>query len=230
MLSRLTLPRLDPRASAATLLAPLGDAVLPITGTTTITSITAGGRGQLLLLEFASAACQVTDGSNLKLKNNYISAADGTLLLECDGTNWIEVSRNPLNLESADFPAGLWSTVNPTAVTQSVNVTFTVTTARKFLLGKKVEYICQLTLTSAGTAGSLIVVTTPFSMNANGGQPLGQFRIDRAAGPTHTGIVTVNSAGVINFMVPTLLFLGSNPNFATANGDVLWFSLSGETT
>ena len=104
LLPRLNFPRLDPRASAATLSAPLGDAILPISGTTTITAITKGGRGQILILEFLSAACQVTNGgsgSGLQLNGNYLSSSGvkGTLTLECDDAGkWIEVARTPLGL------------------------------------------------------------------------------------------------------------------------------------
>lgn len=83
-------------ASAATVTLPAGGlVVVPITGTTTITSITAAAAGTVAVLEFASAACQVTNGSNLKLVGNYTSVVLGTLTLQCDGTNWIEVARRP---------------------------------------------------------------------------------------------------------------------------------------
>jgi hypothetical protein len=36
----------------------------------------------------------VTDGSNLKLAGNFTTAADSTLELVCDGTNWIELGRS----------------------------------------------------------------------------------------------------------------------------------------
>jgi hypothetical protein len=80
-------------ASAASLTLPTNGPIIPITGTTTITSITAQAAGKVVTLEFASAGCQVTNGSNLKLKGNYYSRVLGTLTLESDGTNWIEVSR-----------------------------------------------------------------------------------------------------------------------------------------
>jgi hypothetical protein len=41
-----------------------------------------------------SGACSVTDGGNLKLRGSFTSAADDTLTLWCDGTNWYEISRS----------------------------------------------------------------------------------------------------------------------------------------
>jgi hypothetical protein len=72
-----------------------------VTGTTTITAITTdtNNNGRTIVLEFASAACQVTDnGTTLDLSENYISTAGGTLTLICDGTNWHEVCRSTLLL------------------------------------------------------------------------------------------------------------------------------------
>lgn len=64
-----------------------------VTGSTTITTIPAGAIGQILILKFG-AACQVTDGSNLKLAGNFAGGVNATLALICDGTNWHEISRS----------------------------------------------------------------------------------------------------------------------------------------
>jgi hypothetical protein len=89
----LTLNYVNSVASAATISLPgFEHAGFIITGTTTITSITAQA-GRLVTLKF-SGICSVTDGSNLKLRGNFTSAADDTLTLWCDGTNWYEISRS----------------------------------------------------------------------------------------------------------------------------------------
>lgn len=81
-------------ASASTIAIPLGQRVAVITGTTTITSITATGHsGNSVTLIFASTA-GLTDGSNLKLNGNFTGTADDTVTLACDGTNWYECSRS----------------------------------------------------------------------------------------------------------------------------------------
>lgn len=66
-----------------------------ITGTTGITSITAKPAGTVVWLQF-DGALTVTDGSNLKLNGNLTTAAETTLQLVSDGTNWYEVSRSPI--------------------------------------------------------------------------------------------------------------------------------------
>lgn len=82
-------------ASAATTILPTGFDVLPVTGTTGITSISASGadKGRRVTLVFESALT-VTDGSNLKLAGDFTTTADDTLTLVCDGTNWFEVCRS----------------------------------------------------------------------------------------------------------------------------------------
>lgn len=64
-----------------------------ITGTTTINNITAKQAGTVVVLYFAASTTLSTSG-NLKLSDTYVSAADSTITLACDGTNWYEVSRS----------------------------------------------------------------------------------------------------------------------------------------
>lgn len=78
-------------ASAATVTLPPGE-IVGVSGTTGITSITAGYVGRQVILRFSNIVT-VTSGSNLILNGNYTSAANGTLKLFCDGVNWYEVAR-----------------------------------------------------------------------------------------------------------------------------------------
>lgn len=64
-----------------------------ISGSTTITSLTATYAGHRVTLYFTSTA-QVTDGSNLKLAGDFTGSGARTLSLICDGTNWVETSRS----------------------------------------------------------------------------------------------------------------------------------------
>lgn len=64
-----------------------------ITGTTSITSIVATGfSGRTITFKF-NGILTVTNGSNLKLASNFVTASGSTLTLNCDGTTWYEVSR-----------------------------------------------------------------------------------------------------------------------------------------
>ena len=67
-----------------------------VTGTTgiaTVNTCSAQFAGRRVTLMF-SGALTVTDGSNLKLAGNFVTTADDTLTLACDGTNWVEVGRS----------------------------------------------------------------------------------------------------------------------------------------
>ncbi len=80
-------------ASAATITVPPGCEFLTVTGTTNITSITAGYTGQRVIL-FFTGILTVTDGSNLGLNGNFVTTANDTLTLVSDGTNWFETARS----------------------------------------------------------------------------------------------------------------------------------------
>ena len=89
--------------------------LVPVTGTTTITSINTAPAGSVVVLEFASANCAVTNAGTLKLSAAYTSTASSTLTLYSDGTNWLEIGRSvapatqPAGVQNAlvngDFPA-----------------------------------------------------------------------------------------------------------------------------
>lgn len=79
-------------ASATTTTLPDGADVINITGTTTITSVTASYAGRQVTLVF-SGILTFTDGSNLKLAGNLVTTADDSITLVSDGTNWVEVAR-----------------------------------------------------------------------------------------------------------------------------------------
>jgi hypothetical protein len=82
-------------ASAATLTLPAGE-VVTVTGSTTITSITASWAGRRVTLIWGTGATfDVTDGSNLKLSASITTFDAGdTLTLVCDGTDWFEAGRS----------------------------------------------------------------------------------------------------------------------------------------
>lgn len=80
-------------ASVAALTIPGTATAVTVTGTTNITSITASAAGRIVVLIFADVLT-VTDGSNLKLNGNFVTTADDTITLICDGTNWVEMTRS----------------------------------------------------------------------------------------------------------------------------------------
>lgn len=64
-----------------------------ITGTTSITSITAKTAGTFVILQF-DGVLTFTDGGNLKLNGNFTTSADDIIGLISDGTNWYECFRS----------------------------------------------------------------------------------------------------------------------------------------
>lgn len=80
-------------ASAAAIV-PTGN-LFHVTGTTTITSITATliEAGTIITIIF-DGILTFTDGSNLKLAGNFVTSADDTITLRWDGTNWYELCRS----------------------------------------------------------------------------------------------------------------------------------------
>lgn len=83
-------------ASAATITLPEGGETFFITGTTSITSITAGRRGRKVTLVF-SGVLTLTDGGNLLLASNFVTTSNDAIDLVCDGTNWIQTGPGSVN-------------------------------------------------------------------------------------------------------------------------------------
>jgi hypothetical protein len=85
-------------ASAAGINLPYGAEVVKVTGTTTVTTLTAGmvHAGRRVTLVFAAGATfDITDGSNLKMAGSATTLdADDTITFVCDGTNWHETGRS----------------------------------------------------------------------------------------------------------------------------------------
>lgn len=83
----------DVVASAATVTLPEGGEYFVISGTTSITSITASWRGRRVTLQFAGVLT-LTKGSNLALASNFVTSSADTITLVCDGITWLEVARS----------------------------------------------------------------------------------------------------------------------------------------
>jgi hypothetical protein len=72
---------------------PNGERVVKVTGTTTITTITAQAPGTVVTLIF-TGALTLTDGSNLKLAGDFVTTPGRHDHVGSDGTNWIEANRS----------------------------------------------------------------------------------------------------------------------------------------
>lgn len=83
----------DTIASAATLTLTHNHNFYKITGTTNITTLTAGLEGRIVVLHF-NGILTFTDGNNIKIAGDFVTTADDTITLVSDGTNWYEISRS----------------------------------------------------------------------------------------------------------------------------------------
>lgn len=80
-------------ASATTITLPVGGDYFYITGTTNITSITGSWTERRVTLQFDDVLT-VTDGGNLNMAGNFVTAWKATISYIFDGTNWVETSRS----------------------------------------------------------------------------------------------------------------------------------------
>jgi len=90
-------PVLSVVASAATLALPTALNVVSVSGTTNITYITPNGHSGKSITLFFQGALTVVRGSNIILNSSlgdFVTTANDTLTLVCDGTTWWEVSRS----------------------------------------------------------------------------------------------------------------------------------------
>lgn len=102
--------KLGANVASTAAIVPTGN-VFHVTGTTNITSIIIAGvpAGAEINMIF-DGVLTVVDGSNLKLKGDFITAANDLLKLSFDGTNFYEISRSPNSTSGTFSPTMLAST------------------------------------------------------------------------------------------------------------------------
>ncbi len=224
--------------AAATTIQPYGPSPLtegpllvPISGTTTITSIATGQTppkaGALLILEFLSSGCSVAAGGNVGLGRTYTSGAGSSapcalLALLWTGTGWLEVARsseqapahqylgNPTgtvtgvtfaSIVAADLPG--YGSVTFGSLTQGVGVAYTQNSGRATQFGKLWQAHGQFSPSGTGTAGTAALLALPagIAFNLGAGDQAGTWRIDQAA--SIGGILGVTGGGTgCSFAVP----------------------------
>ena len=142
----------------------------------------------------------------------------------------------PAKLTSSVGNFGAWTAWTPQA-SQNGNKTSTNNGSRYVQIGKLVTVYCRVTITAAGTAGNSIGVDLPVTNYvATGDAPCGTFMYFRASGARYEGAAIFNSsfgtAGsrVLFHQNATTGPIGVDPSFATANGDILGFTVTYEAT
>lgn len=129
---------------------------------------------------------------------------------------------------SAGFNA--WTVWTPT-LNQGGAVAFTTNLAHYTQIGKLCVVHCQLTASAAGTGANDIIVggfpVAPLSSNVD--FAVGTFRFDGTA--IRIGAACMVTSSTFKFQVDNQAgFLGTAPNVALANGQVLTFRATFETT
>ncbi len=81
-------------ASAATVTLPTTGDFLSISGTTNITGITASYAGRRVTLKFADVLTLTDGAGTIRIGGNFVTTADDTITLVCDGSTWFEVGRS----------------------------------------------------------------------------------------------------------------------------------------
>jgi hypothetical protein len=126
----------------------------------------------------------------------------------------------------ANFTAlgGPWTSYTPT-LTQSVEVTKTVTYAKYVQTGNFVWVQVNLTATGAGTGNNAITVSLPVAASATAGVSGAAFVLDANINSyvgTARGLTTTTVGFFQNQGGGTAI--GQSPNFALANTDIIQFS------
>jgi hypothetical protein len=115
-------------------------------------------------------------------------------------------------------------------LSQNGTKTATINYAKYQQIGKMVTVQVRATFTQAGTAGSRVGVSLPIAaVTANFDQSYGSFIFTDSGTAFYTGSVAMLSTTEANFIVNNNQdFVGTTPNLAVANGDVISFTISYE--
>lgn len=117
-----------------------------------------------------------------------------------------------------------WSSWTPT-VTQSGTVTKTVTVARYIRLADLVIMQWYLTMTGSGTTNNTITITLPVTADAASAVMIGSGAVDDNGTATYPCLPTIASTTTLKFLrsdtTTNSSFIGVDPNFALASGDLI---------
>ena len=187
----------------------VSDALLRLVGTNARFRVSAGG--SVVLTATSSGLTAKTAGATIDE-----FSTDGTLAGNSDTV---------LPTEKAVKTAiDTWTTWTPT-VTQSGSVTVDINDARYKITGHLVHVEINLTVTGSGTGANAIVIGgQPAAIQGSTGDVLGMGHITDFGVTTYTGALYVNGATDWRVIeVVTHNYIGVDPNFALASGDVIRF-------
>jgi hypothetical protein len=117
---------------------------------------------------------------------------------------------------------GAWTSYSP-GLAQTGAVTFTIDYSKYSRYGRTIHWSFWLTVTSAGTGGSAIVLTTPTTAASRFGIQGSGSATDASGSLRYTGLWRGESTttAILVTHSTTGTGWGNNPNIALASGDVL---------
>ena len=164
-----------------------------ITGTNAIDSVAAQTVGKVVALQFDDILT-ITDGGNLKLHGNFVSAAGATLVLQSDGTDWYELSRAGGNyIVQGAFTAD--ATVGVTGVlTATGGITYPTATAFIWSVGGA-SVLATSGTDQAPTSGprQWVQINIPYNVTLTG---IG-YMVGSVGGTDRVVVELYNSAGTV---------------------------------
>ena len=140
-----------------------------------------------------------------------------------DILNAAEMNAIGENLDEFSPQFTAWTSWTPT-VSQAGARTITNTQSRYLKVGEMVNAYATVTITNAGTAGQVIVCSLPESPAFTATVLVGHFWYVRTTGIRYVGGAFWDNTSQAAFLQSNGVnsaVLGTDPNFATANGDLL---------
>lgn len=141
-------------------------------------------------------------------------------------------SVNTTQIASSVGNFGAWADWTP-QVYQNGNRTSTKISCKYVQIGKLVVAKAHLTITAAGASGYSVKTSLPVTpASSSGDGAAGSFTYVRSGGDRYAGtaVITTFAGEYLGFQVnaANVSLLGQDPTFATANNDVLAFTVSYE--
>lgn len=117
--------------------------------------------------------------------------------------------------------AGAWTSWTPT-VSQPSSVTNTNTYSRYVRIGRTIHFVCRLDITGTGTSGSEITVSLPVTAAAGGGLVVGSGIVVDNGTAFYVGVAVTASGTTMQIATyGNVGYVGANPSFALASGDIV---------
>ena len=160
------------------------------------------------------------------------TSTDGRVIYETDTNRYYRWSTGSSSWVLILGGSETWIDYTPT-VTQSGALTITNTSSRYRLSGKTCTVAVLLTMTSAGTGGSPVLCSLPVTAAVTSDRVIGAGEVIDTSNAQYAGAACLVASGTYVAIrnggtTTATYYVGSDPNFAVANGDKLSFTVTYE--